>query len=227
MGKHIVITGVSQGLGRALTTALIAEGHRLSGCARNADAIAELTAQYPAHSFTALDIRDDQGVGTWCQSVLATHGVPDLVINNAGLVNQPAPLWQVPAAECEAVIAVNLTGTINVIRHFAPPLIAQGSGIFVNFSSGWGRSTSPGVAPYCATKWAIEGLTQSLSQDLPQGLAAVTLNPGIIHTEMLKTCYGEAAAAYTPIATWVKKAMPFILGIRPEDNGQALTVPGG
>ncbi|NJL48590.1 MAG: SDR family oxidoreductase [Leptolyngbyaceae cyanobacterium SM2_5_2] len=228
MGQHIVITGVSRGLGRSLATALISEGHQISGCARSAEAIAQLSQLYPLpHQFAALDIRDDQAVKAWGQTLVANAGTPDLVLNNAGLVNVPAPLWQVPAAECDAVIAVNLTGTINLIRHLAPPMIARGSGIFVNFSSGWGRSTSPGVAPYCATKWAIEGLTQALAQDLPAGLAAVTLNPGIIHTDMLETCYGEAAAAYTPISTWVKTAMPFILGIRPEDNGKALTVPNG
>jgi NAD(P)-dependent dehydrogenase (short-subunit alcohol dehydrogenase family) len=132
----------------------------------------------------------------------------------------------VPAAEFDAVIAVNLNGTVNVIRHFAPPMVAQKSGIFINFSSGWGRSTSPEFAPYCATKWGVEGLTQAFSQELPAGMAAVALNPGIIHTEMLETCYGDDAAAYTPIAAWVKVAVPYILSIQPSDNGRALTVPG-
>ncbi|MBE9138354.1 SDR family oxidoreductase [Nodosilinea sp. LEGE 07088] len=227
MGKHIVITGVSRGLGRAMVDGFIAAGHTVSGCARSADAVAQLAAQYPApHQFTAMDIRDDAAVAAWAQAAIAANGLPDLVINNAGLVNHPAPLWAVPAEECDAVIAVNLNGTCHVIRHFAPPMVEQRSGIFVNFSSGWGRSTSPGVAPYCATKWGVEGLTQSLSQDLPPGMAAVALNPGIIHTDMLVTCYGDDAAAYTPIATWAKAAVPYILSLHPGDNGRALTVPG-
>ncbi|MGF1570055.1 MAG: SDR family oxidoreductase [Nodosilinea sp.] len=227
MGQHIVITGVSQGLGRVMATALIAEGHRVSGCARSAAAIAELTDAYPSpHVWQAVDITNNRAVENWCQTVLTTASIPDLVINNAGLVNRPAPLWEVPVLECQAVIDVNINGTINVIRHFAPAMVARGTGIFVNFSSGWGRSTSPGVAPYCASKWAIEGLTQSFAQDLPQGMVAVALNPGIIHTEMLETCYGERAATYTPVATWVKAAVPFILSLQPEDNGAALTVPG-
>lgn len=225
MGKHIVITGVSQGLGRAMVDAFIAAGHTVAGCARNGEAIASLTAQYPApHRFTPLDICDDGAVADWAKDAIAANGLPDLVINNAGLVNHPAPLWAVPVEECDAVIAVNLNGTINVIRHFAPPMVEQRSGIFINFSSGWGRSTSPGVAPYCATKWGVEGLTQALSQDLPAGMAAVALNPGIIHTAMLETCYGDDAAAYTPIANWVKAAVPFILSLGPEKNGEALTV---
>lgn len=226
MGKHILITGVSRGLGRALADGLIEQGHTVSGCARNLEAVANLTTHYgQPHQFTAIDIRDDQMVATWCQGVLAANGVPDLVINNAGLVNAPAPLWRVPEAECRSVIDVNITGTINVLRQFAPAMVERQSGVFVNFSSGWGRSTSPEFAPYCATKWAIEGLTQAFAQELPAGMAAVTLNPGIIHTAMLEICYGEAAANYTPIATWVKAAVPYILAIQPTDNGQALTVP--
>lgn len=227
MGKHIVITGVSRGLGRVMTAALIAEGHRVSGCARSADKVKELNNLYSVpHLFSAVDISDDASVAQWSQAVLQENGVPDLVLNNAGLVNVPAPLWDVPVAECRSVIEVNINGTINVIRHFVPSMIQQRAGIIVNFSSGWGRSTSPGFAPYCATKWAVEGLTQALSQELPDGMAAVALNPGIIHTEMLETCYGEGAAAYTPLREWVKAAVPYILSIQPQDNGSQLSVPG-
>ena len=226
MGKQVVITGVSRGLGRALAEALIAAGHRVAGCARGAEAVATLAQQYPDQHFTAVDIGDGAAVQTWAEAVLDQVGVPDLVINNAGLVNEPAPLWQVPVAEFEAVVTVNLLGTVNVLRSFAPAMIQRGSGIFVNYSSGWGRSTSPEFAPYCATKWAIEGLTQAFAQELPPGMAAVALNPGIIHTDMLETCYGEEAARFTPIAQWVKAALPFILSLSPQDNGRALSIPG-
>lgn len=226
MGRHIVLTGVSRGLGRAMAEGFIAAGHRVSGCARGAEAIADLTDQYrDPHQFTAVDIRDDAAVAAWAQGAIAANGLPDMVINNAGLVNRPAPLWAVPAEEFDAVIAVNLNGMANVIRHIAPPMVERRSGIFVNFSSGWGRSTSPEFAPYCATKWGVEGLTQAFSQELPPGMAAVALNPGIIHTEMLETCYGDGAAAYQPIAAWVKSAIPYILSLQPSDNGRALTVP--
>jgi NADP-dependent 3-hydroxy acid dehydrogenase YdfG len=210
-----------------MTAAFIAEGHKVSGCARSAETIRELSRQYSIpHLFSAVDITNDASVAKWSQEVLKENGVPDLVINNAGLVNVPAPLWEVPVEECRAVIDVNINGTMNVIRHFLPPMLQERAGIIVNFSSGWGRSTSPGVAPYCATKWAVEGLTQALSQELPDGMAAVALNPGIIHTDMLETCYGEGAAAYTPLREWVKAAVPYILSIQPQDNGSQLSVPG-
>ena len=113
-----------------------------------------------------------------------------------------------------------------MIRHFVPAMISAGSGVVVNFSSGWGRSTSPDVAPYCATKWAIEGLTQALADELPSGMAAVPLNPGVIHTDMLDSCFGASAASYPSPETWAKRAVPFILGITTKDSGQPLTVTG-
>ena len=68
--------------------------------------------------------------------------------------------------------------------------------MIVNFSSGWGRSVDAEVAPYCATKWAIEGLTQALARELPPGLCAVPLNPGVIDTDMLRSCFGGSAGGY-------------------------------
>jgi NAD(P)-dependent dehydrogenase (short-subunit alcohol dehydrogenase family) len=113
-----------------------------------------------------------------------------------------------------------------VIRHVVPAMIARGSGVIVNLSSGWGRSTSPEVAPYCASKWAIEGLTRALAQELPRGLAAVPLNPGIIDTAMLRSCFGESASEHPGPEEWARAAIPFLLGLGPKDNGKPLTVPG-
>jgi len=226
MGKTIVITGVSRGLGRALTENFIDLGHRVIGCARSEEAIANLQKKYGTpHDFTSLDVADDAAVKTWVESFLKTNGAPDIVINNAALVNHLAPLWAVPREEFDTLIDVNIKGVANVIRHVVPAMIERGSGIIINLSSGWGRSTSPEVAPYCASKWAIEGLTQALAQELPPGLAAIPMSPGIIHTDMLETCFGEEAAAYTAIDEWVKKAVPFILGLTTKENGVPVSVP--
>jgi NAD(P)-dependent dehydrogenase (short-subunit alcohol dehydrogenase family) len=112
----------------------------------------------------------------------------------------------------------------NVLRHAIPAMLARGRGVIANFSSGWGRSTAPEVAPYCATKWAIEGLTQALAQELPRGLAAVALNPGIIDTEMLRSAWGEGAASYPDPAEWARRAVPFVERLSEKDNGRAVTV---
>ena len=121
---------------------------------------------------------------------------------------------------------MNIKGVANVIRAFVPAMVEAKRGVIVNLSSGWGRSTSPEVAPYCASKWAIEGLTKALAQELPAGMAAVPLNPGVINTEMLKTCFGESAASYPKAEEWARRAAPFILQLGAKDNGQSLSVPG-
>ena len=198
MTKLIVITGASRGLGLAMTEKFIELGHTVVGCARSSEAVEKLNQKYSKpHHFTCLDVTNDEQIKAWATEIMAKKEPPDLLINNAGVANHLAPLWNVSNEEFSQVIDVNIKGTANVIRHFVPAMIARKSGIIVNFSSGWGRSTSPEVAPYCASKWAIEGLTRSLAQELPAGMAAVPLNPGIIHTDMLDICFGEDAASYT------------------------------
>ncbi|MEB3212260.1 MAG: SDR family NAD(P)-dependent oxidoreductase, partial [Leptolyngbyaceae bacterium] len=225
MTRTIVITGVSKGLGRAMLEGFIKAGHTVWGCARSEEAIAHLQSTYdPPHQFSSVDVSDARQVDEWAKDV-SRHGVPDLIINNAALINQPAPLWEVPAEEFKQLVDVNITGTANVIRAFVPMMLTARKGLIINFSSGWGRSTSPEVAPYCASKWAIEGLTQALAQELPRGMGAIALNPGIINTDMLKICFGDSASAYSSIQDWQQQAVPFILGFTSKDNGSSLTVP--
>jgi NAD(P)-dependent dehydrogenase (short-subunit alcohol dehydrogenase family) len=223
--KLICITGATRGLGRAMAEGFIARGHTVVGCGRSKKDIAALTAQFGSpHAFEALDVTDNGAVAEWAKRILASHGAPDLLLNNAALINKNAPLWKVPATEFDAVIDVNIKGVANVLRHFVQAMIQKKSGVIVNFSSGWGRSTSPDVAPYCATKWAIEGLTQALSQELPAGLAAIPLNPGIINTDMLQSCFAGSADSYPDASEWAERAVPFLLKLSAKDNGRALSV---
>ncbi|MGL5083227.1 MAG: SDR family oxidoreductase [Microcoleaceae cyanobacterium] len=226
MKKIIVITGVSRGLGRGMAEGFIDLGHTVLGCARSNVIVKSLNERYgKPHQFSTVDVADEDQVKAWASSFLAENVIPDLLINNAALVNHLAPLWEVPSNEFSQLIDVNINGVAHVIRHVLPAMVARKQGIVVNLSSGWGRSTSPLVAPYCASKWAIEGLTQALAQELPPGMAAIPLSPGIIHTEMLEVCYGEGAADYTPLNVWVKNAVPFILKLSAKDNGVPLSIP--
>lgn len=222
--RKIVITGVSRGVGHALTQKFIALGHRVAGCARDASSIEQLQERYPDDCFSIVDVADDSEVRTWANEVLSEFGTPDLLLNNAAIINRNAPLWKVPAGEFGQVIDINIKGVANVIRHFLPAMIDAGRGVVVNFSSGWGRSAAPDVAPYCAAKWAIEGLTRALADELPDGLAAVPLNPGIINTKMLQSCFGTGAGSFQGAAEWAELAAPFILQIGPDANREALTV---
>lgn len=225
MKKTVLITGVSRGLGRALTAKFIALGHTVIGCGRDPKAIAALNKQHgPPHRFDVVDVSDDAQVKHWAKAVLADHEPPDLLLNNAALINRLAPLWLVPQAEFDALIDVNIKGVANVIRHFVPAMVARKRGVICNFSSGWGRSTDAQVAPYCASKWAMEGLTQAMAQELPKGMAAIPLSPGIVNTEMLQSCFGGEAAAYPTAEQWAEDAVPWLLKLGPKDNGQSLTV---
>jgi Short-chain dehydrogenases of various substrate specificities len=221
----IVITGVTKGLGRALAEEFLRGGHTVIGCGRSGEAIFDLRMAYQEpHDFSVVDVAQDNKVAIWAAKVLENDTPPDLLINNAGVMNTPKPLWEIDDREFTKVVDVNVRGTANMIRHFVPAMVARKKGVIVNFSSGWGRSTSPEVAPYCATKYAIEGLTAALAQELPEGMAAVALNPGVIDTDMLRTCWAEGAASYPKAEAWAKVAAPFILNIGPKDNGRPLSV---
>jgi NAD(P)-dependent dehydrogenase (short-subunit alcohol dehydrogenase family) len=214
-------------LGRALAEGFAALGHVVAGCGRSAQAIEELrrTLGEP-HRFTVLDVTEDLAVGAWKAEVIDRVGSPDLLLNNAAVINRPATLWELSAEEFDAVVDINIKGVVNVLRHFVPAMIARGSGVIVNFSSEWGRSTSPEVAPYCATKWAIEGLTRALAQELPRDVSAIPLSPGIIDTDMLRTCFGSGAGRYPGPDEWVKTAIPFLLGLGPKQNGKSMSING-
>src|SRR4051794_13327898 len=114
--KIIVLTGATRGLGRALVPRFAAAGHTVLGCGRSAAHVAELAAAFgPPHDFAAVDVRDRVAVAAWAARLLAAHGPPDLLVNNAALMNTPASLWEVPADEFDAVIDVNVKGVANVI----------------------------------------------------------------------------------------------------------------
>jgi NAD(P)-dependent dehydrogenase (short-subunit alcohol dehydrogenase family) len=148
-----------------------------------------------------------------------------LLFNNAGVINANASLWEVPPEEFGKVVDINIKGVYHSLRHFAPLMIARGSGIMINLSSGWGRSTSAEVAPYCATKWAIEGLSQAMAQELPYGVAVAALNPGIIDTDMLRSCFGADTSSFGNATEWAERTGPYLAGLDASINDQSLTAP--
>lgn len=223
----IVITGVTRGLGRALAEHYIKAGHTVIGCGRSGEAIFDLRLTHGApHDFSVVDVANDNKVAIWAAKVLENDNPPDLLINNAAVMNRLSPLWEQDDREFTKLVDANIRGVANVIRHFVPAMVAAKKGVIVNFSSGWGRSVSPEVAPYCMSKWAIEGLTKALAEELPEGMAAVPLNPGVIDTDMLRACWAEGAANHPKAEAWAEAAAPFILKLGAKDNGRSLSVGG-
>ena len=226
MSRTIVLTGATRGLGRALVDEFVRRGHTVLGCGRSPAGCETLARTYGApHAFAPVNVSDRAAVHAWADRIAAAGHSPDLLVNNAALMNLPAPLWKVPPAEFDRLLAVNVGGIFNVLHTFLPGMLHAGRGTIINLSIGWGRSTSPDVAPYCASKYAVEGLTGSLAAELPEPLAAVALNPGVIDTDMLRTAWSDGAAGYPKPADWAPAAAELILGVDRSRNGEQLTVP--
>ncbi|KAL5555077.1 hypothetical protein UlMin_037313 [Ulmus minor] len=236
--KTVLITGVSKGLGRALAMELSKKGHTVIGCSRSQDKLNAIQLELSSasssseptsslsdrHLFVNTDVRSNGSVEDLARIVIEKKGVPDIIVNNAGTINSNNKIWEVPVDEFDAVIDTNVKGIANVLRHFIPLMLPKKQGIIVNMSSGWGRSGAALVAPYCASKWAVEGLTRSVAKELPEGMAIVALNPGVIHTDMLASCFGNSASVYQTPETWALKAAAMILNLTAADNGESLTV---
>ncbi|HDR3342982.1 TPA: SDR family oxidoreductase [Bacillus cereus] len=227
ISKSVIITGVTQGLGRAMVDRFHELGWNIYGCGRSKDKIEELKKQYSKiHDFQVIDVSDSQQVNNWANYILNTHTAPDMIINNASIVNQNAQLWKITAQEFENVMNVNVNGVVNVIRTFVPVMVARKEGIIINMSSSWGREGEAELAPYCASKFAIEGITKSMALELPHGMAVVALDPGgSISTPMLKSCAPQYINESPTPETWSHKAIEYILNITIDKNGDSLTCP--
>ncbi|MFN8607230.1 MAG: SDR family NAD(P)-dependent oxidoreductase [Vulcanimicrobiota bacterium] len=213
MSRRIVITGTTRGLGQALAQELRARGHLVAGCG---------TSAAPPDR---VDVGDPQQVEDWAQVVLgAWQAPPDLLVNSAAITTDPDPIWAQSPENMARLLRVNVGGVHNVLRAFLPAMLERGRGVIVNISSDWGRSGAPMVAPYCTSKWAVEGLTACLALELPAGMAAVSLDPGTVNTDMLRFTFGPGAEQYPSPESWRRPAADLLLSLGPEQNGQALTL---
>jgi len=158
----------------------------------------------------------------FCAGVLERFGAPDLVLNNAAIINPNAPLWETSAEDFSRIIDINIKGPAAMMRHLLPAMLKRGAGVIVNFSSGWGRCTAAEVAPYCATKYAIEGLSMATAQDTGGKVAVI----GIIDTDMLRLCWPGNAASFEGPGDWARRVAPWLLRLDGSCNGHALTAPG-
>src|ERR1039458_1279866 len=132
--KIILITGVTRGLGRAMVDEFVRQGHTVLGCGRSEQAIEQVRRKSGSpHDFAVVDVASDEQVKAWAHRLLGAYPAPDLVLNNAGVINRNARLWEVPEREFSRVIDVNIKGIANIIRHFVPAMVKRKSGVMVNF----------------------------------------------------------------------------------------------
>lgn len=224
--RVVCITGCTRGLGHAMVEEFVQAGWIVAGCGRNEAMLNAIRSQFAVpHQFHSCDVSSLEAVNAFAQQVLNDLGPPDLLLNNAAIINPNNAFWDIDAKAFSDIVDINIKGTASMMRAFLPSMLKRGSGVIVNFSSGWGRSTASEVAPYCATKWAIEGLSQAVAQETRGKVAVIPLNPGIIDTEMLRRTFGEDAGHYPDPKRWAKKAVPFLAALGPKDNGRPLTAP--
>ncbi len=225
--RKILITGVTRGLGRALVEKFTALGHTVIGCGRRFEAVEAVRRELDPDPYLSLvDVLDAEAVQAWALDVQDRFGPPDLLINNAGVAHENQPFWELPKEDYDRVIDINVKGPANVMRAFLPGMIARGSGIVVNISSGVVHGVVEHYAAYIASKHAVEGLSKAVAKDLPDGLACIPLSPGVIDTDMLRGHWGEKRSGEQDGATaWAEYAAPYILGLTVEQSGESLRIP--
>ena len=180
-GKVALVTGASSGIGEATVLALLDTGYTVYGAARRVDRMAALVDA--GAKVLAMDVTDDESMTAGVALVLAEAGRIDLLVNNAGFGSYGA-LEEVPLAEARYQFDVNVFGLARLTQLVLPGMRGQGSGRIVNISSIGGKIYEPLGGWYHATKFAVEGLSDSLRMELaPFGIQVVVVEPGAIRTE--------------------------------------------
>jgi NADP-dependent 3-hydroxy acid dehydrogenase YdfG len=178
-----VVTGASSGIGEATARALAATGHRLALLARRADRIEALADELGNDTIAvAADVTDRSALAAAAERVKNELGGADILVNNAGVMLL-APFSGEQHAESRQMVEVNLLGAISATEVFLDQL-RDGEGDLVNISSVAGRTARPGNAVYAATKWAVNGWSEALRQELQPGVRVTVIEPGAVATEL-------------------------------------------
>ena len=184
-GRVVVITGGSRGLGLVLARQLASEGARLCLLARNADELERAAAQFPPDTDVMplrCDVRRRADVRAAIDAILDRWGVVDVLINNAGVI-QVGPLEHMTTGDFENAMATHFWGPLHLMFEIVPSMRRRGFGRIVNISSIGGRVAVPHLAPYCASKFALAGLSDAVRTELDQyGIRVTTVAPGLMRT---------------------------------------------
>jgi NAD(P)-dependent dehydrogenase (short-subunit alcohol dehydrogenase family) len=178
-----VVTGANSGIGRATAIHLAAQGHRVVGTVRSiakADKLKVMADEAGVYvELFELDVADDDSVRDGFGRILATTGRVDHLVNNAGIGGN-AVAEECPTELYLSVMNVNLCGAVRCIQAVLPQMRERGSGTIVNITSVAGRIAALAQSPYVTSKWAFEGFSEGLAQELaPFGIRVVIIEPGV------------------------------------------------
>ncbi len=183
-GRVAVITGASSGFGEATARALAADGHRVALLARRLDRIQKLAEELGDGAIAIqADVTDRDSLVTASRRVQDELGGVDILVNNAGVMLL-GPFSPELSDDYRRMIETNLLGAITTTEVFLDQLLADDGGDLVNLSSVAGRTARPGNAVYAATKWGMNGWSESLRQQLQPDVRVIVIEPGAVATEL-------------------------------------------
>ncbi len=183
-GTVSLITGASRGIGLAIAHTVGRMGSKVAICARNPERLRAAAAElgFPVLALPA-DVTRSSDVGLLVDETERLLGPVDILVNNAG-IGRFAPVQEATEADWDAVLDTNLKAVFLLSRLVAPGMIRRRGGHIVNIASLAGKSAFAGGAIYCASKWGLLGLTQSMAEDLrPFGIRVTAICPGTVATE--------------------------------------------
>ena len=220
--RHVwFITGCSTGLGRALAEAVLAHGDRVIATARHQDQLQDLVTQYPADAHTiSLDVTKADQVQAAVAEAIAAYGQIDILVNNAGFGLLGA-IEEVEDQEVRREFDTNVFGLLAVTRAVLPHMRQRRRGHILNISSVGGFSGYAGWGIYSASKFAVEGLSEALAQEVaPLGMHVTIVEPGYFRTNfggssMVQT--GHEISDYAPTSGRTRAYMSQISGHQPGD----------
>ncbi len=189
MEKTILVTGATAGFGKAIATRFAKEGYTVCITGRRSERLAELKAelekQYNAKVITlCFDIRDRKQVENALNDFKQQVPYIDILVNNAGLASGLSTIDEGDIDDWEKMIDTNVKGLLYVTRQIAPMMRDQAHGHIINIGSTAGKQVYKNGNVYCATKFAVEALNQSMRIDLlPYGIKVTAINPGMAETE--------------------------------------------
>jgi NAD(P)-dependent dehydrogenase (short-subunit alcohol dehydrogenase family) len=179
------ITGASRGFGALIAKLALAKGDAVVATARDPRSLAAVLGEHPNLLAVALDVTDEAQAHTAAKEAIRRFGRIDVLLNNAGFGLLGA-VEEATAAEVEALYRTNVFGLLNVVRAVLPHMRRARSGHILNISSIGGYRSGAGFGVYCSTKFAVEGLTEALAEELaPLGIKATIVEPGYFRTDFL------------------------------------------
>ncbi|UNX55130.1 SDR family oxidoreductase [Georgenia sp. TF02-10] len=208
-GRLALVTGSSRGLGRTLAVGLAQAGARVVLHGRDRAALAaaraeiEAVAGSPAPAPLVFDVTDQPAVAAGITGLVGEHGVPDVLVNNAG-IQRRAPITELAPADWDAVVATNLSSAFYIAQQVARGMAERGSGKIINIGSVQSMLARETIAPYAAAKGGLVMLTKGMAADLARHNVQVNaISPGYFATEM-----NQALVADEAFSSWVVGRTP-------------------